>query len=107
VLIAGTHTVLVKTGTIELFGDVSGLMFYAVGTNFILFFFNLIPAPPLDGGHVAEGLMPYKHRAAWENIARFGPFLIILIVIVSPLAKIFTIPANFCAEKLYLLMGLL
>ena len=107
ILIAGTHTILVKTGTIEMFGQASLIMFYAVGTNFILFFFNLIPAPPLDGGHVADGLMPYKHRAAWQNIARFGPFVIILIVMVSPLAKIFTIPANFCAQKLYLLMGLL
>jgi Zn-dependent protease len=107
ILIAGVHTILVKTGAIPLFGQVSVIMFYAVGTNFILFFFSLIPAPPLDGGHVVDGLMPYKHRTAWQNIARFGPFLVIIIAITSPLAKIFTVPANFLTEKLHVLMGLL
>ena len=49
----GESSTTVKTGTIDLFGNVSKAMFFAVGTNFILFFFNLVPAPPLDGGHVA------------------------------------------------------
>ena len=107
VLIAGTQTILVKTGAIDLYGEVSNIMSYAVLTNFLLFFFNLVPAPPLDGGHIVDGFMPYKHRTTWQNIARFGPLLIILIMVASPLAKIFTVPAEFCAKNLYVLMGLL
>jgi Zn-dependent protease len=107
ILLAGTHAVLVKTDTIALFGDASIILFYATTTNFVLFFFNLVPAPPLDGGHVAEGLMPYKHRGTFEQFAKWGPFIVIAIVMISPLAQIFLVPAVFCAEKLNMLMGLL
>lgn len=106
ILVAGIHTILLTQGVISPASAVSRIMFFAVGTNFILFFFNLVPAPPLDGGHVAEGFMPYKHRAKFEQFARFGPFIVLAIVMISPLAKIFVIPAGFCAEKLYALMGL-
>ena len=107
ILIAGIHTILVTTETITVFGQVSQILFFAVGTNFILFFFNLVPAPPLDGGHVAEGFMPYKHRSKFEQFARFGPFIVLAIVMISPLAQIFIIPARFCSQQLYSLMGLL
>jgi Zn-dependent protease len=106
VLIAGIQVILVKQDVIMLTGEASMIMFYAVMTNFTLFFFNLVPAPPLDGGHVAEGFMPYKHRGTFEQFARFGPFIVLAIAMISPLAKIFTIPAGFCTEKLYALMGL-
>ncbi|HEX5060109.1 MAG TPA: site-2 protease family protein [Kofleriaceae bacterium] len=105
VLVAGIQSVLISQGVIDPFGRASQIMFIAVGTNFILFFFNLVPAPPLDGGHVAEGFMPYKHRSTFEQYARFGPFIVLAIAMISPLAQIFVIPAKFVASKLYLLMG--
>jgi Zn-dependent protease len=105
VVIAGTHSVLLATGVVALGDMPSKIMFFAVGTNFILFFFNLIPAPPLDGGHVAEGLMPRKHQRTWESYAKFGPFVILAIVLIPQLAKIFWIPARFCVTQLYTLMG--
>jgi Zn-dependent protease len=106
VLIAGIQTILVKQGVIVAYGEAYMIMTYAVITNFILFFFNLVPAPPLDGGHIAESFMPYKHRSAFEQFAKYGPFIVLAIAMISPLAKIFTVPALFCAQKLYLLMGL-
>jgi Zn-dependent protease len=42
--------------------------------------FNLLPIPPLDGGHVAENLMPYRWRPAWDQFARIAPFLLLGIV---------------------------
>src|SRR5512138_2608273 len=42
--------------------------------------FNLLPIPPLDGGHVAASLMPYRWRGAWEQFARLSPFLLIFLV---------------------------
>jgi Zn-dependent protease len=106
VLIAGIQAILVQQGVIAMYGEASSIMAFAVMTNFLLFFFNLVPAPPLDGGHIAEGFMPYKHRSAFEQFAKYGPFIVLAIAMISPLAKIFTIPAAFCAEKLYALMGL-
>jgi Zn-dependent protease len=43
--------------------------------------FNLLPIPPLDGGHVAESLMPTRWRGAWEQFARFSPFLLIAVIL--------------------------
>jgi Zn-dependent protease len=106
VLLSGIHTILVMQGVISLYGDASRIFFYAVGTNFILFFFNLVPAPPLDGGHVAEGMMPYKHRASFEAYARFGPFVVMAVALIPQLAQIFTIPARFCTRHLYEVMGI-
>lgn len=105
VLIAGVHSILIAQGVIDLYGQVSQIMSFAVGTNFILFFFNLVPAPPLDGGHVAEGLMPYKHRSRFEAYARFGPFVVLAVAMIPVLAQIFVIPARFCQRGLYELMG--
>jgi Zn-dependent protease len=105
VLLAGTHAILLETHTITLMSMPSRILFYAVSTNFILFFFNLVPAPPLDGGHVAEGLMPYKHRSSFEAYARFGPFVVMAVALIPQLAQIFRIPATFCAKGLYQLMG--
>jgi Zn-dependent protease len=107
VLLAGIHTLLVTQGVISLFGQASQIFFYAVGTNFILFFFNLVPAPPLDGGHVAEGLMPYKHRSKFEEYARFGPFVVMAVALIPVLSQVFRIPATFCTRHLYSLMGLI
>jgi Zn-dependent protease len=55
----------------------------AVLMNFTLFFFNLIPFPPLDGGYVADGLLPTSARHAYHEISRYG-FFVIIAVCVSP-----------------------
>ena len=104
VLIACIHTLLITQGVIAPMGETSKILLFSVGTNFILFFFNLLPAPPLDGGHVAEGLMPYKHRSRFDAYARFGPFVIMAVALIPQLAQIFTIPATFCTEHLYSVM---
>jgi Zn-dependent protease len=112
-LAAGIHVALVKAGVVHLRGSdfqvtmATKVFFFIVMTNFVLFFFNLVPVPPLDGGHVAESFVPYRHRTAFEQYARFGPFIIMAIVMISPLSKIFTIPASFCTEHLYKVLGLL
>lgn len=48
--------------------------------NVILAMFNMLPVPPLDGGHVANGLMPYRFRPQWERFAAVGPAVLMAIV---------------------------
>ena len=103
-LLCLTHVVLLWRGAIDPAADVSQILTFAVITNFVLMFFNLLPAPPLDGGHVLESLMPYKYRAQFEAYAKFGPFVVIAVAMIPQLAKIFLIPAQFCAAHLYKLV---
>lgn len=106
IIVAGVHWILVSQHVLAVTSQLSLILFYAVQINFVLFFFNLIPAPPLDGGHVLEGLTPYRHRAAYENYARFGPFILMAVVLIPQLARIFIVPALWCATHLYALFGM-
>jgi Zn-dependent protease len=42
--------------------------------------FNLLPIPPLDGGHVAENLMPYRWRDGWNGFARIAPIVLLVLI---------------------------
>lgn len=107
ILLTATLAIL-RTQHIAMIGSqASQIIKYAVLTNFILFFFNLIPAPPLDGGHVAESMMPYKHRSTFEAYAKYGPFVIMAIALIPQLAQIFVIPAMWCTQHVYALFGLM
>ncbi len=104
VVVGCVHAILLKQHVIAYDSKLNQVLGFTVLTNFILFFFNLVPVPPLDGGHVAEGLMPYKHRSKFEEYMRFGPFIVMALVLIPQIAVIFTVPAQFCTEHLYKLL---
>ncbi len=106
VVVGCVHAILLKQHVIAYDSKLNQVLGFTVLTNFILFFFNLVPVPPLDGGHVAEGLMPYKHRSKFEEYMRFGPFIVMALVLIPQIAVIFRVPAEFCTEHLYGLFGL-
>jgi Zn-dependent protease len=56
------------------------MLAFSVYINLLLGIFNLIPVPPLDGGRVAVGLLPYRQAAAISRIEPFGMIIIILLV---------------------------
>ncbi len=104
-VIMAVAAVLVGKGIIPQTGDAFRILYFAGTTNFILLFFNLIPAPPLDGGHVAGEMVPYRHRAAYDAYAKYGPFVVMAIAMIPQISRIFTIPAQFCAEHVYKLVA--
>jgi Zn-dependent protease len=85
--------------------QVHTILFYAVTTNFVLFFFNLLPLPPLDGGHIAQAFVPHRHRESFDDIAKYGPFLLLALIMVPQLAKVFVVPAMWCTQHLYSGLG--
>ena len=49
--------------------------------NVILAIFNLLPIAPLDGFKVAIGLLPYRWSYALAQFERYGPLLLILLIL--------------------------
>jgi Zn-dependent protease len=85
--------ILINTGTIDRFGDLAKALHYAVLLNFVLMFFNLIPAPPLDGGAVLEGLLPTRYLPAYQKFSVYGPFVLMGIILIPGAHKVVSVPA--------------
>jgi Zn-dependent protease len=104
-VIACVHAVLVSQHVLAPYSNFGEILKFAVLTNFVLFFFNLLPVPPLDGGHVAQSFMPYRHRDKFDNFARYSPFIVLGFMLIPQMQVVFSWPANFLASHLYHLLG--
>jgi len=82
-------------------GEVSQILIFAVLTNFVLFFFNLLPVPPLDGGHVAQSFTPYRYRDQFDQFARYAPFLVLAFMLIPAMKLVFVWPATHLAGYVY------
>jgi Zn-dependent protease len=107
VVIACVHALLIWRNVLTLQGEVSQILIFAVLTNFVLFFFNLLPVPPLDGGHVAQSFMPYRYRDKFDQFAKYSPFIVLGFMLIPQMQVVFTWPATFLATQLYRALGVI
>jgi Zn-dependent protease len=52
--------------------------------NVVLAVFNLIPIPPLDGSSVVERFLPRAWAHGWEQVRRYGIFVLLVLVLLRP-----------------------
>jgi Zn-dependent protease len=62
------------------------LLLYMLIMNIGLGLFNLLPIPPLDGSHVMENLLPFRAAQRYREIGRYGPMIILGIVMLDNFA---------------------
>ncbi|MFD2333830.1 site-2 protease family protein [Cohnella sp. GCM10020058] len=82
------YLLLVKLGALDQFATqetVWTLFRYFVPINVMLFLFNLIPLPPLDGYRIVEEFAPLRLRLKMMQFEQWGMFLFLLFVFLPPL----------------------
>jgi Zn-dependent protease len=99
VFLSLVYMALLRTGAIEPTSGLAKPLLMAVQINFVLFFFNLIPAPPLDGGTVLEGFLPQRALPTWHKIAVYGPFVLMAVILIPRVQMVFLTPAMWLSHK--------
>jgi len=56
--------------------------------NLVLMVFNLLPIPPLDGGHVLEMMVPWQQRTRFRQFASYGILILIGLMFFGVLGMI-------------------
>jgi Zn-dependent protease len=60
--------------------------------NIVMFVFNLFPLPPLDGGRILVGLLPYRQAALISRVEPWGFFIVMALVISGIITKLWLLP---------------
>ncbi len=64
------------------------LLLSGIIMNLSLAFFNMIPLYPLDGSHILEGLLPYPTAQKFKETERYGPFILLGLIIMGNYANV-------------------
>jgi Zn-dependent protease len=54
-------------------------LYFVISINLLLFVFNLIPLPPLDGSHILRHFLPYKAAQLYDRMGMFALLILFLV----------------------------
>ena len=78
-----------------------GLMLqHSVVMNVVLGIFNLLPIPPLDGGRVLTGVLPYALARRVASVEPFGFMILMLLLMTRSIGAVLDAPVRFMLRVL-------
>ena len=87
---AVVYLLLIKFGATERF--LLGMCDAGVKVNVVMFAFNLFPLPPLDGGRILVGLLPWKQAAMVSRIEPWGFYIVLALVLTHTINSLWMNP---------------
>ncbi len=60
--------------------------------NVVMFAFNLFPLPPLDGGRILVGLLPWRYASALSRVEPWGFFIVMALVLTGVVSTLWMQP---------------
>lgn len=63
-----------------------------VMVNVVMFAFNLFPLPPLDGGRILVGLLPYRQAELVSRVEPWGFFIVMALVLAGVVSTLWLQP---------------
>ncbi len=71
-------------GPYEVYQLLPRVLYESARFNVVLFVFNLIPIPPLDGSRIMTWLLPSSLRETYINLERIGMLLVVALLFFVP-----------------------
>ncbi len=89
-------------------GDIHEILGYMISINVLLFTFNLIPVPPLDGFNILSGILPNYWTVVLEPIYRYSlPILLGMVFFVPYVGRILGFDLNLLGAAISPVRGLI
>ena len=60
--------------------------------NVVMFAFNLFPLPPLDGGRILTGVLPWKQAMFFARIEPYGFYIVMTLVLLGVINQVWMQP---------------
>ena len=77
---------------------ITTFLLFFIQINVLLFVFNLIPVPPLDGSHVLFALLPGDNFNLQMQLSRYGFLILMLVIFLAP--DVIRVPAGAILQML-------
>lgn len=82
---------------------VQSIVAFFVQINVLLFVFNLLPIPPLDGSHVLFGLLPGNNFELQRTLSQYGFMILLAVIFIAP--QIIRVPTQAITNLLVSIFG--